>query len=233
MRTSLHLFFALALVACGDGEGTDGGTGTDAGGTDAGDVTMDGGGGDDAGGGSDGGGDDGGGGSDGGGGADAGDFDAGGSGTSCTSDADCATGTEWCEGGRCVACDNSGLLCDIACMPSGWSTYTRNGCNPCECAPPSECTEDSDCRVMGDAGTCVAGEFCWCAARTPDCCMGNICAAPGCTPPPPEGCIRRGCARGVPCIVGDGSCASSGCDCDGSDWVCTEDCGGGRCASSP
>ncbi|MCZ7677499.1 MAG: hypothetical protein M5U28_01465 [Sandaracinaceae bacterium] len=149
----------------------------------------------------------------------------------CASDADCASGAEWCEGGRCVACDNSGLVCLIAC-PSGWSTYERNGCRPCECAPMNDCTSDGECLgIGGGAQRCYAGAFCWdwCPPGDPTCCFGNMCAAAGCTPPPPVGCTQRGCPIGQRCDTTAG-CTPSECGCDArSGWFCTDDCGGGTC----
>lgn len=146
-------------------------------------------------------------------------------GDACTSDAQCASGSEWCEGGRCVECDNSGLVCFLAC-DDGWSTYQRNGCSPCECAPPSACDSNDDCA----AGHCYAGTFCWegCAAGDPACCRGNQCGAPGCTTPSPAGCRTSGCPRGQRCDTMMG-CESSSCACGGGDWACTDDCGGGVC----
>ena len=150
----------------------------------------------------------------------------------CRSDSDCTRGAQWCEGGRCVECDNSGLLCDISCSPRGWNTYTRNGCSPCDCGPPSQCQKDDDC---SSGSRCYAGEFCWCAdgGRAPECCLGNICSPAGCPDPPPTGCAIRGCARGDACVVGGiGGCTSSSCGCgDSGFWACTRDCGGGSCTS--
>jgi len=63
---------------------------------------------------------------------------SGGSGASgCATDADCAFGAEWCVHGECVPCDDGAALCDILCA-DGWSTYERNGCSPCACAPINE-----------------------------------------------------------------------------------------------
>lgn len=149
----------------------------------------------------------------------------------CATDADCARGSEWCEGGRCVACDNGGLVCLIACR-DGWSLYERNGCHPCECAPRNDCTSDGECIGIGGPQRCYAGAFCWdwCAPGDPTCCFGNVCAAAGCSDPAPVGCARRGCPPGESCDTTSG-CASSACGCDAtSGWSCTPDCGGGVCA---
>lgn len=149
----------------------------------------------------------------------------------CASDSDCPSGREWCESGACVPCDNSGLLCDIACSPGGWATYVRNGCNPCECGPPAGCRSDADC----PGERCYAGDFCWCpgGTRSPDCCLGNMCSAPGCPEPPRTGCVTRGCAPGQECVVGgSGTCTPSSCFCGATgSWGCTRDCGGGACVT--
>lgn len=147
----------------------------------------------------------------------------------CRSDADCSAGSSWCEGGRCVPCDNGGLLCDIACA-DGWTTYERNGCFPCACAPTSECEANGDC---GPGQTCYAGALCWdyCGADDPSCCLGNSCGASGCAGPSPAGCVSRGCPSGERCDTDiSAGCASSSCVCgSGGSWVCTRDCGGGTC----
>ncbi|MBX3273385.1 MAG: hypothetical protein KF729_24190 [Sandaracinaceae bacterium] len=148
----------------------------------------------------------------------------------CRTDADCARGAQWCEEGRCVECDNSGLVCLIRC-PHGWTTYQRNGCSPCECAPANDCEADRDC---GAREHCYAGAFCWCpgGGRSPECCRGNVCAIAGCPEPPPTGCVTRGCPRGEACVVDASACAPSGCTCSGAGaWSCTRDCGGGTCVA--
>jgi hypothetical protein len=147
----------------------------------------------------------------------------------CDNDGDCTSGEEWCEGGFCVPCDNSGLACDIMCT-DGWSTYSRNGCSPCECAPVNDCTADGDCTSSGsDPMKCYAGAFCWdwCPEGDPSCCFGNICSPAGCTEPPPTGCFTRGCPEGQSCE--HTGCAPSGCGCSGGSWACDADCGGGTC----
>src|SRR2546428_5959643 len=115
-------------------------------------------------------------------------------GPACTTDADCAFGAEWCVGGRCVPCDNSGLTCTIPCE-TGTTFYVRNGCHPCDCAPSNQCRSDADC---GPGLACYAGAFCWdgCPPGDPTCCFGNICSGAGCSSPPPTGCKVRGCPSG-------------------------------------
>lgn len=150
-----------------------------------------------------------------------------GSAVSCTSDQQCASGAEWCVDGACVPCSNAGLVCRILC-PSGWSTFARNGCHPCACAPDNECESDSDC---GDGSTCYAGAACpdWCPPGDPSCCYGgNHCEASGCSGSFPAGCSVTGCAEGKVCNpTGCGGGGSCQCDGEGS-FTCTRDCRG-RC----
>ena len=81
--------------------------------------------------------------------------DAGGS---CETDDECAYGAEWCEDGECVECDNSAIVCDLAC-PDGYGFVSRNGCTPCECVPlpgPCDGPNPAGCSSVG----CPAGEIC-------------------------------------------------------------------------
>lgn len=145
----------------------------------------------------------------------------------CTTDADCTQGKQWCEQGICVACDNSGLLCDLAC-PFQWDFIERNGCYPCACAPSNECTADAQC---SGGQKCYAGQYCWswCPPGDPSCCLGNICSPAGCTTPNPVGCKVRGCPHGESCQ--ETGCESSVCSCSNGSWGCLPDCGGGTCVS--
>lgn len=147
----------------------------------------------------------------------------------CASDADCTPGREWCVGGACVPCDNEGLACDIACE-QGWSTYERNGCYPCACAPVNECTSDADC---GAGQQCYTGSLCWdwCPPGDPSCCFGNTCSGAGCAEPNPSGCHVTGCPEGQQCTDVPNMCSPSSCSCAGSGWMCTADCSGGRCVT--
>jgi hypothetical protein len=144
----------------------------------------------------------------------------------CATDADCVFGLEWCVDGACGPCDDSGKLCDILCE-DGWSTYTRNGCSPCACAPTNDCTNDSEC---GQDAWCYAGEFCWdwCPPGEPGCCYGNICSYAGCPDPVPVGCLVAGCPPGGYCETGL-DCKPSSCTCTDTGWSCTNDCAGGVC----
>lgn len=143
---------------------------------------------------------------------------------SCVNDDGCTIGEQWCVGGECVPCENSGTRCAIEC-DHGWETYSRNGCTPCECAPTNACVSDETCETEGDQ--CYAGEFCWdwCPPGDPSCCFGNICSAPGCSGSPSGlTCRTRGCAQGQSCATDLDSCASTGCSCNGLNWLCRADC---------
>ena len=123
----------------------------------------------------------------------------------CTSDEECTFGEQWCVGGDCVPCDNSGTACRILC-DNGWRTYSRHGCSPCECAPTNACESDDTCETDGDV--CYAGDFCWdwCPEGDPSCC--RVC----------------GCPKGQSCLTNVDVCASSGCSCNGTNWLCFADC---------
>ncbi len=144
---------------------------------------------------------------------------------SCQTDAQCTPGEQWCVQGQCVPCDNSGTVCDLACEKD-WEFYRRNECLACACAPLNDCVSDEDCQADE---TCYAGRFCWdwCPEGDPSCCYGNICRASGCSWQPPMGCWRLGCPQGQQCT--DEECVASDCTCWESDWLCTDDCGGGSC----
>jgi hypothetical protein len=93
--------------------------------------------------------------------------------TPCATDADCTPGAQWCEENACVDCDNSALLCRIAC-PEGTGLVTRNECHPCVCEADNACLSDGDC---GPSQRCEPGDDCldWCPDGDPSCCYGNTC----------------------------------------------------------
>lgn len=75
--------------------------------------------------------------------------------STCTTDADCKYGAEWCVTGACVPCDNSGQVCTIACL----LVEPRNGCQPCKCqtsfcgwSSNGPCASDADCTTGGCSG---------------------------------------------------------------------------------
>lgn len=156
-----------------------------------------------------------------------------GGGGSCTKDVECAFGAEWCQDGSCEPCDNSGLLCFIACG-EGFTINQRNGCTPCQCTLANECTSNVEC----GAGTCVAGPICypWCDYDDPSCCFGNTCEAgpPACEGPNPQACVETQCPPGMQCVASPlAVCMSSSCTCDASGgWLCTDDCTSGVCVAN-
>jgi hypothetical protein len=150
----------------------------------------------------------------------------------CSSDGECLAGVEWCESGFCVPCDNTGSACDLTCT-QGWSLYERNGCQPCDCAPPNDCTVDGQCPSSGPgAGKCYAGNHCWdwCPAGDPSCCFGNQCSMAGCPDPNLAGCMKTGCEPGQQCL--NSGCNPTECTCNGTSWECGSDCAGGECSPS-
>ncbi len=147
----------------------------------------------------------------------------------CSSDAECIPGVEWCESGLCVPCDKSGETCGITCL-QGWEMYTRNGCTPCDCAPPNQCTSDDQCpTATAGPAQCYRGNHCWdwCPSDELGCCYGNTCNQPGCSEPVPVGCLTTGCPLGQTCVTT--TCAPSNCHCDGTSWNCDGSCDGGVC----
>ncbi len=139
-----------------------------------------------------------------------------GGGDLCTSDADCTAGAEWCEAGRCVQCDNSGLACFLACV-EGEELAERNGCFPCECVPITECKSDADC---ADDAVCLAGDLClfYCPAGDPTCCYGNTCV----------GGSGAACSSDADCAAGFEWCEAGRCvACDNSGQYCDLACGEG------
>ncbi|MDI7269895.1 MAG: hypothetical protein QME96_18035 [Myxococcota bacterium] len=138
-------------------------------------------------------------------------------GPECSSDSDCRVGLEWCEGGRCVPCDNSGEVCDIGC-PAGL-VPPRNGCQPCRCASYLPCTGDRQCDEASgevcDLSECLS--CCPDAGPDVDCitmCCGR-CAAGARYP-----CEHHGeCAFGAEWCI-DGVCAP----CDNSGLACLIGC---------
>ncbi len=120
----------------------------------------------------------------------------------CVTDVDCAWGAEWCEGGWCTPCDNSGLVCNLFC--SNGFVAPRNGCQPCECAPAT-------CTWVGSGGcgcgsSCPAGSVCEAGLGR---CVEDSCANVDCAGPcdPLRGCIAPECATDADCRLVYSSCS--------------------------
>lgn len=111
---------------------------------------------------------------------------------------------------------------DCEACPAGHDYLFRNGCQTCECAPPSHCHEDLDC---GDGAFCAPGQRCAEGCDRLECCV-NVCSDGACPGPAPEGCAME-CA-GQSC---DGLCVAEGCFCDAftGSWQCAP----GPCEVTP
>ena len=91
--------------------------------------------------------------------------------TGCTTDADCRYGAEWCEDGACVACDNSGVFCDLYCKNG--MIDRRNGCQPCICRRDYvPCLSDEAC---GDGQICDRSECLSCCPGSTGACILACC----------------------------------------------------------
>jgi hypothetical protein len=133
----------------------------------------------------------------------------------CASDRECAPGT-LCEPDRCVACPSEMMGCPPC--PDGLRPRLRNGCETCECAPPSECRVPEDCPMGLE---CYPGQACdpFCMDGSTECCA-NVCALPGCFERAPLGCATL-CPPELSC---EGRCVAVRCACDGRTWRCESTC---------
>jgi hypothetical protein len=136
----------------------------------------------------------------------------------CEGDFECTYGAAYCEGARCVECPPIDFCSD--CDPS-WTRLTRNGCETCTCAPPSECTFPGvECDDNG-AELCYVGAVCanGCDPYLDAGCCANVCSTPGCAEPAPIGCWTD-----CPVELGCSICATGWCECDGERWICEPVC---------
>jgi hypothetical protein len=145
----------------------------------------------------------------------------------CVDDLSCAPGEATCQGTSCVPCLDGGPAGQMCAQcPPGWVYLTRNGCQTCQCAPPSECS-GPDGIVCGDPNM---SEQCYMGASyaDPGCspldpgCRADVCSIPGCAEPAPLGCFTQ-CDPSNPAC---GTCATDTCECDPSTgtWSCTQIC---------
>lgn len=133
----------------------------------------------------------------------------------CMSDAQCPTGTSWCTGSMCSPCVPAGMCPPC---PIGTVAIERNGCATCTCAPASECADPSACdSPIGEQ--CYRGQVCsdGCAPGDAGCCA-NVCAAPGCSEPAPQGCRMDCPMENCP------TCMATDCTCTNGAWTCTPVC---------
>lgn len=131
----------------------------------------------------------------------------------CTFDSSCPPAF-WCTDGHCRRCTPPPPPPSPVCPP--WQTAVpRNGCF--WCVPQSQCA--------GPNGPCPSDQVCY-AGRAclpncpndPNCCFGNICAAPGCGRTSDLDCSIVGCPDGMSCNVFD---PGQVCTCQGNRWLCS------------
>jgi hypothetical protein len=126
------------------------------------------------------------------------------------------------EGGVCSECSGGTPSCPDTCPDNFFAlSIERNGCPVCECAPLSQCVQDSDCQPWE---ICYAGSQCEDGCTEPWCCFGNQCSQPNCAPGIGIGnCAAFGCHAGDTCLS---ACEEVVCDCNGADWDCAGTSGG-------
>ncbi|MEZ4403757.1 MAG: hypothetical protein R3B06_27280 [Kofleriaceae bacterium] len=137
----------------------------------------------------------------------------------CVDDTACPPGMTICDGNQCVACPDPAMC--PPCAP-GTAPLIRNGCPTCTCAPASECdAADPAACAQPNPEVCYPGQVCapGCDATDPTCCA-NVCAAPGCPVPAPQGCDTA-CPPGLGCAT----CVTTGCACVMGQWSCGAVCG--------
>jgi hypothetical protein len=127
----------------------------------------------------------------------------------CPNDLSCRYGM-WCIEGFCQPCPWPTPHCDQTLFP-------RNGCQ--WCVPPQGCpTPPFAC---GPDQMCYAGQACSPLCMRPDdpnCCFGNLCAAPGCGSTAGLDCSIFGCPDGSVCDVVS---RDQFCRCEAGRWVCS------------
>lgn len=140
----------------------------------------------------------------------------------CMDDTQCEVGLSWCSPatGTCEACPDPSMC---AACPPGTEPIVRNGCATCTCAPASECSGGDPNGmelVCAPMETCYRGQLCTdgCAPGDASCCA-NVCAAPGCADPAPQGCLMD-----CPMAANCSQCMASGCTCENGVWRCTPVC---------
>jgi hypothetical protein len=151
---------------------------------------------------------------------------AGATSTPCAMHGECAVGT-LCRDNRCLECAQLADTCADPC-DHGFRRFhvIRNGCDTCECVPPSECTISTDC---ANGEVCYAGTHCADGCNDPTCCSGNQCSPAGCGAAP-AACLAFGCSAGGQCLA---ACEATTCECDGVSWICGSTTGGTAVASCP
>jgi hypothetical protein len=157
--------------------------------------------------------------------------------TGCADGLTCIFAEDVCVPNHCT-CEDGQWLCTRDCTVGGHVCVE----DPDYCA--DENLPSSDCRDYGcdDDETCAPADGCQSSncscdpvdqtmACTGDCGERYECVADTgetCDEPNPAGCEQTGCDDGEVCAPSD-DCIPSHCECNGSDWMCTRDCGGGVC----
>jgi hypothetical protein len=145
--------------------------------------------------------------------------------SACTCDSETGSWicTDDCGGGVCIG------------VPDGCSSP-----NPAGCSTQTPCPDGEIC--YRDGNECVPSA-CICDGETDswlctqDCTGGRCIGGPqGCTEPNPAGCSEETpCPSGETCYREGNECLPSACICDNEtgSWLCTQECGGGRCIGGP
>lgn len=144
----------------------------------------------------------------------------------CDTSVGCTSSSCVCEGGAWSCDDDCG---GGTCVPvtTGCEGPNPAGCVQTGCAMGEVCDTNLGCMPSGCA--CDESNGSWgCTAD----CGGGVCVPDpsGCDAPYPGGCMQTGCPLDQVCAMTSGVCVPSSCVCDGNDWLCTDDCGGGICA---
>jgi len=127
--------------------------------------------------------------------------------SACIDDTDCGP-ARLCIAGACGACP---VVSDCTVPESGLELLTRNGCEVCQVAPPTECRSDADCAV----GTCRRGAICAKGCDRLDCCA-NVCSSGDCAEPVPYGCLAE--CIDPPAFLPE--CRTVSCSCVNNRWRC-------------
>ncbi|RDV37605.1 hypothetical protein DV096_13965 [Bradymonadaceae bacterium TMQ3] len=154
----------------------------------------------------------------------------------CPGDQFCARGEDVCQPSSCICSEEGVWFCSEDCG-GGECRDPEARCeepNPAGCQDHEACASNELC--VPDEAQCTPTEcVCteegeWFCNRD---CSGKVCkpADEACQGPNPEGCTQNSdCgAADLRCDIDDEVCIPTGCSCQGGEWVCDEECGGGVC----
>jgi hypothetical protein len=131
--------------------------------------------------------------------------------------ADCAGTCRKPTGPQCSPTLPSDAVCDLILCGGGYKVINgKTTCECCDSCPEVYCAFDCPDGYKTDANGC---NLCQCKDPPGKCQGAN-----------PAGCSVGGCPTGQKCDTNAG-CAPSACSCDAAtgQWICTADCGGGKC----